>query len=148
MAKEKREEEGKKQKKKREKVMNLYDGGVIVLYASWRMGNALDAKLGVFIVSLAFYSVRFDLMVVEFRFSFLATTLLCFTRLDCFYFFLLHTALSSLIILPWKSGNGNLMWVFLGRAFGENSWVVEQKHKREWEIHKKLRFVARFRLIS
>lgn len=34
--------------------MNLYDGGFIVLYASWRMGNALDAKLGVFIISLLF----------------------------------------------------------------------------------------------
>ncbi|KAL6813463.1 hypothetical protein GGI42DRAFT_175650 [Trichoderma sp. SZMC 28013] len=99
----------------------------------------------VFSSSRCFLLGLVDLTVVEFWFSFPATTLLCFTRLDCFIFFSFYTLLSSLITLPWKSGNGNLLWVFLGRDFGENSWVVEQKHKREWEIHKKLRLLlARF----
>lgn len=45
-------------------------GGFIVLYASWRMGNALDAKLGVFIVLLAFYSVRLIRWSLNFGFLF------------------------------------------------------------------------------
>lgn len=122
--------------------MNLYDGGVIVLYASWRMGNALDAKLGVFIVSLAFYSVWFDLMVVEFRFCFPATTLLCFTRLDCFTFFF-YTLLSP-HSLPCHGKVG--MAICCGFSWeGTLEKILgwwNKKHKREWEIHKKLRFVT------
>lgn len=42
-------------------------GGFIVLYASWRMGNALDAKLGVYCF-VCFLLGMVDSMVVEFRF--------------------------------------------------------------------------------
>lgn len=83
----------------------------------------------VFIVSFAFYSVWLIRWSLNFGFDF---PLLPSDVLHGWIalFFLLHTALSSLITLPWKSGNGNLLWVFLGRDFGENSWVVEQKTQK------------------
>lgn len=81
-------------------------------------------------------------MVVEFRFSFLVTTLLCFTRLDCFTFFF-YTLLSP-HSLPCHGNVG--MAICCGFSWeGTLEKILgwwNKKHKREWEIHKKLRFVT------
>lgn len=115
--------------------MNLYDGGFLVLYAMF-LGESVMHWTQNWVFVTLFLLGLVDLMVcsrfaVYISVSFPATTLLCFTRLD--YFCFLHAALLTLCPAT-KSGNGNLVWVFLGRALEKNlGWW--NKTKKGMEIH-------------
>lgn len=93
--------------------MNLYDWGFLVLYAVFLGESVMHwTQNWVFFFLTAFTRYGY-LMVVDFRFLF---PLLPSYVLHGWIALLFYTLPSSLITLPWISGNGNLLWVFLGRA--------------------------------
>ncbi|KAL7943253.1 hypothetical protein V8C42DRAFT_117061 [Trichoderma barbatum] len=129
--------EKKKTKNWKNAFMNLYDGGFLsFMLVSWRIGNALDAKLGVIFVSLLLLGTV-DLMVLS-CFWFLFPLLPFYVLHGWMALLYLHAALLTRFPAT-KKWQWQLCCGFSWEGFGEKSWVVEQNKKGNGRYTKSLR---------